>query len=85
MAAQPQRILRIPRPSSKQLGRYWKNWWWSCGGLRKPYNSRWSGTCFDCDRVGTLGSELIYRGDARPRNLLCDTCASQRINKRRKA
>lgn len=63
-------MLLKPVPSEKRLNRYWWNW------LRfgKDPNRSWTGKCFVCDKPGVLAVDVKYRGESRPRNLVCNQC-----------
>lgn len=60
------KILK-PRATEKRLSKYWSNW-----AQRKREHK---GRCFWCGAEGILAFDLKFRGEARPRNLICGNCA----------
>lgn len=59
------KILK-PQASPERIKRYWSNW----VHRRREHTGR----CFWCGGKGVLAFDLKYRGESRPRNLVCTTC-----------
>lgn len=60
------------------LGRYWSGWL-RCARKLQP-TPELAARCYQCDKQGHLGYDLLHRGRTYHENLLCPNCFKPGVN-----